>query len=62
MSDHAFGNSLRLLRTRRFGTFRFAGSQLCAPLITFCPVLVKEVFQGDISHVSLSVGAFGASR
>jgi predicted MFS family arabinose efflux permease len=34
-------------------------SFLCAPLITFCPVLVKEVFQGDISHFSLSMGAFG---
>ena len=37
----------------------FASSLLCAPLITFCPVLVKEVFQGDISHFSLSMGAFG---
>jgi predicted MFS family arabinose efflux permease len=37
----------------------FATSLLCAPLITFCPVLVKEVFQGDVGHFSLSIGAFG---
>jgi predicted MFS family arabinose efflux permease len=37
----------------------FTSSLLCAPLITFCPVLVKEVFQGDIGHFSLSMGAFG---
>lgn len=33
---------------------------LCVPLITFCPILVKHAFQGDISHFSLIVGAFGA--
>jgi len=37
----------------------FASSLLCAPLITFCPVLVKEIFQGDVSHFSIAVGAFG---
>jgi predicted MFS family arabinose efflux permease len=37
----------------------FASSVLCAPLITFCPVLVKEVFQGDVSHFSLAMGSFG---
>jgi MFS family permease len=34
-------------------------SLLCSPLITFCPVLVKEVFKGHIGHFSLAVGAFG---
>jgi MFS family permease len=34
-------------------------SLLCSPLITFCPVLVKEVFHGNVGHFSLSVGAFG---
>ncbi len=34
-------------------------SMLCSPLITFCPVLVKEVFKGHVGHFSLAVGAFG---
>jgi len=34
-------------------------SALCAPLITFCPVLVKEAFRGDVGHFSVTVGAFG---
>ena len=37
----------------------FASSVLCAPLITFCPVLVKEVFQGEVGHFSLAMSAFG---
>ena len=37
----------------------FATSVLCAPLITFCPVLVKEVFAGSIEHFSLTMSAFG---
>lgn len=32
---------------------------LCAPLITFCPVLVKEVLQGDVGQFSITMGAFG---
>lgn len=32
---------------------------LCAPLITFCPLLIKEVFQGDASDFSLAMGSFG---
>jgi len=36
-----------------------ATSTLCAPLVTFCPVLVKDAFQGDVGHFSLTVGAFG---
>lgn len=35
-------------------------SSLCAPLVTFCPVLVKDAFRGDIGHFSIAVGAFGA--
>lgn len=38
----------------------FVTSSLCAPLVTFCPVLVRDAFQGDVGHFSLSVGAFGA--
>ena len=35
-------------------------SLLCAPLVTFCPVLIKEVHQGDVGHFSVTIGAFGA--
>lgn len=34
-------------------------SALCGPLIVFCPVLVKNVLHGDVSHFSASIGAFG---
>lgn len=34
-------------------------STLCARLIIFCPVLVKEVLHGDVSDFSLAIGAFG---
>jgi len=37
----------------------FATSILCGPLITFAPVLVKEVFHGGASQFSLAIGAFG---
>jgi MFS family permease len=37
-----------------------ATSLLCAPLVTFCPVLVKDAFQGNVGHFSIAVGAFGA--
>ena len=37
----------------------FTTSVLCAPLITFCPVLIKEVFAGGIGHYSLTMSAFG---
>lgn len=35
-------------------------SLLCAPLITFCPVLVKSALGGNATHFSLAIGAFGA--
>lgn len=34
-------------------------SSLCGPLVTFCPVLLKEVFQAGAGQFSLTVGAFG---
>lgn len=34
-------------------------SVLCVPLITFCPVLVKDVFQGSSAQFSSAMGAFG---
>ncbi len=36
-----------------------ATSVLCAPLITFTPVLVKDVFHGDATHFSTAVASFG---
>jgi len=36
-----------------------ATSILCAPLITFCPVLVKEVFHSDAIHFGRAIAAFG---
>jgi predicted MFS family arabinose efflux permease len=36
-----------------------ATSVLCAPLVTFTPVLVNEVFHGDAAHFSTAVAAFG---
>ncbi|MDI1302619.1 MAG: MFS transporter [bacterium] len=34
-------------------------SLFCGPLITFIPVLVKDVFHGDVRHYSLAAAAFG---
>jgi MFS family permease len=34
-------------------------SILCGPLIVFCPVLVKQAFQGDVGGFSAAVSAFG---
>jgi MFS family permease len=37
----------------------FFSGLLCAPLLTFCPVLVKSAFHGNAAQYSLTVGAFG---
>ncbi len=37
----------------------FFSRLLCAPLLTFCPVLVKSAFHGTAAQYSLTVGAFG---
>jgi predicted MFS family arabinose efflux permease len=34
-------------------------SVLCAPLIVFVPVLVKNIYHGDAAHFSLAISAFG---
>lgn len=34
-------------------------SLLCGPLMTFAPVLVKDVFAGDASHFSAALASFG---
>jgi MFS family permease len=36
-----------------------ASGVLCGPLITFCPVLVKNVWHGSAAQFSVAVGAFG---
>jgi predicted MFS family arabinose efflux permease len=33
---------------------------LCTPIITFAPVLVKEVFAGNAAHFSIAMVSFGA--
>ena len=37
----------------------FVSASLCAPLITFCPLLVKDVFYGGAGQFSIALGAFG---
>ena len=37
----------------------FTTSVLCAPLITFCPILIQAVMAGSIHEFSLSMSAFG---
>jgi len=37
----------------------FTTSLLCGPLITFTPILVRQVFHSDATHFSLAVAAFG---
>jgi MFS family permease len=37
----------------------FTSSVLCGPLVTFCPVLVKNVWHGSAAQFSIAIGAFG---
>jgi predicted MFS family arabinose efflux permease len=37
-----------------------AGSSLCGPLITFCPMLIRDVFHSDVGQFSIAMAAFGA--
>jgi MFS family permease len=37
----------------------FTSGTLCGPLITFCPVLVKNVWHGSAAEFSVAIGAFG---
>ncbi len=36
-----------------------ASGVLCGPLITFCPVLVRNVWHGSAAQFSVAIGAFG---
>lgn len=37
----------------------FVSGLLCTPLVIFCPVLVRDTLQGDVSHFSQAIAAFG---
>ncbi len=37
----------------------FFSSLFCAPLITFIPILIKNVFHGNAGHFSIAVSSFG---
>jgi len=37
----------------------FLTSLLCAQIVTFAPILVRDAYHGDASHFSIAVGAFG---
>ena len=59
---HLFAGIADILRKRHLrGALLtvLATSVLCAPLITFSPVLVKEVFGGHAGHFSTAVASFG---
>jgi predicted MFS family arabinose efflux permease len=59
---HPFAGTWEIVRDRQLrGALLtvLATSTLCGPLITFCPVLVRDVLHGDSTHFSFSVGAFG---
>ena len=49
----------RLPRLRGALLITFFSGLLCGPIVTFCPVLVRDVFHGDAGQFSLTVGAFG---
>ncbi len=49
----------RLPRLRGALLTAFFSGLLCGPIVTFCPVLVRDVFHGDAGQFSLTVGAFG---
>ena len=47
-------------RKRREAIFAvFATSLLCGPLIAFCPVLIRDVFAGDVGQFGSALTAFG---
>ena len=53
------GNILRQKQLRGALLTVLTSSVLCAPLVTFSPVLVKEVFHGDASRFSVALASFG---
>lgn len=56
------GGVTRVLRDRQVASLLLTvalTSLLCAPIVTFSPVLVKDVFRGDAGRFSTVVAAFG---
>lgn len=61
-SDKLFSNILKIARIPRVrGALLtvFLTSLLCAPLVTFIPVLIRDAFHGDAGQFSIAVGTFG---
>ena len=61
-SDKLFSNILKITQIPRLrGALLtvFLTSLLCAPLVTFIPVLIRDAFHGDAGQFSIAVGAFG---
>lgn len=61
-SDRLFSNIQKIIHIPRLrGALLtvFLTSLLCAPLITFIPVLLRDAFHGDAGQFSIAVGAFG---
>ncbi|HEX4330282.1 MAG TPA: MFS transporter [Burkholderiales bacterium] len=59
---HPFAGIPEVLRERNLrGALAtvLATGLMCGPLITFVPVIVRDVLHGDASHFSAAVGAFG---
>jgi MFS family permease len=59
---HPFAGIRRVVRDRRLGGALLTvltTSTLCAPLITFSPVLVKNIFHGSAGFFSVAIAAFG---
>ncbi len=62
MGQHPFAGLNRVVRDtglRSALLTALASGALCGPLITFCPVLVKEVWHGSAAEFSVAIGAFG---
>ena len=60
---HPFSGLLEVIRIPKLrgGLMTvFTSSVLCGPLITFSPVLVKSVFQGNAMQFSIAISSFGA--
>ena len=62
IGQHAFAGLTKVLRDaglRGALLTALVSGTLCGPLITFCPVLVKNVWHGTAAEFSVAIGAFG---
>lgn len=53
------GQILRVAELRATLLTVFATGLLCAPIVTFTPVLVRDVFGGGATHFAVAVASFG---